>query len=196
MIGLLPQSLTIGAEQYTLRSDYRCVLQALEAFADPELEQWEKWIVAIYLLIEPFSCADDVLEAVEYGFDVEAAAEQIVWFISAGKETGEKKELPVYDWAQDEQMIFSAINKVAGKETRAEGYIHWWTFLGYFNEVGEGDFSFIVGIRNKLNKHKKLEKYEQEYLRSNKDIVILGKRLTEEEQKEEDEYQALINEVL
>lgn len=196
MIGSLPQSLTIGAEQYNLRSDYRCALQVFEAFADPELEQGEKWIVAIYLLIEPFSCADDVLEAVEYGFDVEAAAEQIVWFISAGKETREKKELPIYDWAQDEQMIFSAVNKVAGKETRGEDYIHWWTFLGYFNEVGEGDFSFIVGIRNKLNKHKKLEKYEQEYLRNNKDIVILGKRLTEEEQKEEDEYQALINEVL
>lgn len=196
MIGSMPEVLTVVGEDYPIRTDYRNVLQVFEAFQDPELSQEEKWIVAIYLLLEPFSCADDVLEAVEDGFDIGAAAEQITWFISAGKESGDNRELPTYDWLQDEQMIFSAVNKVAGKETRAEDYIHWWTFLGYFNEIGEGDFSFIVGIRNKLNHSKKLEKYEREYLSKNKDVVLIRKRLTEEEKKEEKAYQALLDEVL
>lgn len=196
MIGELPEYLMIEAVDYPIRSDYRNVLQVFEAFQDPELSQEEKWIVAIYLMFEDFLCADDVFEAVENGFDIEEAAKQIVWFISAGKEPGESKELPTYDWLQDEQMIFSAVNKVAGKETRAEDYIHWWTFLGCFNEIGEGDFSFVVGIRNKLNHGKKLEKYEREYLSKHKDVVRIRKRLTEEEKKEEDEYQALLDEVL
>lgn len=196
MIGALPHTLTIGAEEYEIRSDYRDVLQVFEAFSDPELEQGEKWIVAIYLLFEDFSCADDVFEAVESGFDIEEAVKQIIWFISAGKQPGDTKELPVYDWLQDEQMIFSAVNKVAGRETRSEDYIHWWTFLGYFNEIGEGDFSFVVGIRNKLNHGKKLEKYEREYLSKHKDVVRIRKRLTEEEKKEEEAYQSLLNEVL
>lgn len=56
MIGLLPEYLTVGEDKYKIRSDYRDVLQVFEVFADPELEQGEKWIVAIYLLLEPFAC--------------------------------------------------------------------------------------------------------------------------------------------
>ncbi len=196
MIGALPEYLTVGDTDYEIRSDYRNVLQVFEAFNDPELMQEEKWIVAIYLLIEPFACADDVLEAVENGFDVNEVAKQIIWFISAGKEPGDKKELPVYDWEQDEQMIFSAVNKVAGKEIRELEYLHWWTFLGYFNEIGEGTFSFIVGIRNKRNKGKKLDKHEWEFLNENKELVKLQKRMTKEELEEEAERKAIINEVL
>lgn len=196
MIGALPQYLTIGAEDYEIRTDYRNVLQVFEAFSDPDLPDGEKGIVAIKLLLKPFQYAEDVLEAEENGFDVNEAFKQIIWFISAGKEPGDNKELPVYDWLQDEQMIFSAVNKVAGRETRSEDYIHWWTFLGWFNEIGEGDFSFVVGIRNKLNHGKKLEKYEHEYLSKHKDVVRIKKRLTEEEKKEEDAYKTLLDEVL
>lgn len=196
MIGALPQTLTIGAEEYEIRSDYRDVLQVFEAFSDPELPEGEKGIVAIKLLLEPFKYAQDVLGAQENGFDVNEAFEKIVWFIYAGKQSGNNKELPVYDWLQDEQMIFSAVNKVAGRETRSEDYIHWWTFLGWFNGIGEGDFSFVVGIRNKLNHGKKLEKYEREYLSKHKDVVRIKKRMTEEEKKEEEAYQALLDEVL
>lgn len=189
MIGALPQHLTIGAEQYNLRSDYRDVLQVFEAFQDPELSQEEKWIVAIYLLLEPFSCADDVFEAVENGFDTEAAAEQIIWFISAGKESGEKKELPVYDWEQDEQMIFSAINKVASREVRGIEYMHWWTLAGFFDEISEkSPLAFVMGIRHKKNRGKKLEKYEQEYLNNNKAAVELKRHKSKEELEVEAHY--------
>ena len=192
MIGALPEYLTIGDMGYEVRADYRNVLQVFEAFSDPELEQAEKWIVAIYLLLKPFSCADDVLETAADGFNLDEAAMQIIWFISGGKDPGNKKELPVYDWAQDEQMIFSAVNKIAGKETRELEYLHWWTFLGYLNEIGEGNFSFVVGIRSKLNKHKKLEKHEKEYLNGNREVVVLKKR----ESKEELEQKAECNELL
>ena len=93
-------------------------------------------------------------------------------------------------------MIFSAVNKVAGQETRELQYLHWWTFLGYFDEVGEGTFSFIVGIRHKLNKGKKLEKHEKEFLSHNKEIVLMKKPLTKEEQEQEDTYKSLLDEVL
>lgn len=187
MIGALPQYLTIGAEEYEIRSDYRDVLQVFEAFSDQDLEQWEKWIVTIYLLLKPFSCADDVFEAIENGFDTEEAAKQIMWFISAGKETGDKKELPIYDWMQDEQMIFSAINEVAGKEVREVEYMHWWTLSGYFNEISEkSSIAFVMGIRHKMNKKKKLEKYEQEYVNNNKESVTLKRHETKEELEEKE----------
>ena len=198
MIGALPETLIVCDKSYPIRSDYRNVLQAFEAFNDPELENSEKWIVAIYLLFAEFTCAEDVETAVEGGFDVEEAIKQILWFISGGKEEkkDDRKELPTYDWAQDEQIIFSAVNNVAKKEVREVEYMHWWTFLGYFNEVGEGTFSYIVGIRNKLNKGKKLEKHEKEFLNRNKDIVLIKKKLSKEEQDKEDEFQELLDDVI
>ena len=127
---------------------------------------------------------------------MDEAAKQISWFISADQPEKKVLEQPTYNWKQDEQMIFSAVNKVAGRETRELKYLHWWTFLGYFNEVGEGTFSFIVGIRNKLNKGKKLEKHEKEFLSHNKELVKLEKPKTREEQEQEDAYNALLDEVL
>lgn len=196
MIGALPETLTVGGEGYHIRTDYRSILQVFEAFQDPDLQPEEKWIVAIYLLFENFSCADDVLEAAQDGFDLGEAMKQISWFISAGQPEKQVLEQPTYNWTQDEQMIFSAINKVAGQETRELEYLHWWTFLGYFNEVGEGTFSFIVGIRHKLNNSKKLEKHEKEFLSHNEELVLMKKPLTKEEQEQEDAYQDLLSEVL
>lgn len=196
MIGALPEVLTVGGEEYPIRTDYRNILQVLEAFQDPDLHPEEKWIVAIYLMFEEFSCDDDVLQAAQSGFNLEDAIKQISWFISAGQPEKQVLEQPTYNWTQDEQMIFSAVNKVAGRETRELDYLHWWTFLGYFNEVGEGTFSFIVGIRHKLNKGKKLEKHEKEFLYHNKELVLMKKPLSKKEQAEEDAYKSLLDEVL
>ncbi len=196
MIGTLPETLRVCGVDYPIRTDYRNVLQVFEAFQDPELEQTEKWIVAVYLLFEYFSCADDVIEEAQDGFNLEEAMKQIAWFISAGQPEKQVLELPTYNWKQDEQMIFSAVNKIAGRETRELEYLHWWTFLGYFNEVGEGTFSFVVGIRHKLNKGKKLEKHEKEFLSHNKELVLMKKPLTKEEQEQEDAYKALLEDVL
>lgn len=198
MIGGLPENLMVGGECYPIRTDYRNVLQTFEAFNDHELETMDKWIVAIYLLFSDFTCAEDVESAVENGFDVSDAVKQILWFISGGKEERKeyRKEPPTYDWVQDEQIIFSAVNNVAKKEVREVEYMHWWTFLGYFNEVGEGTFSYVVGIRNKLNKGKKLEKHESEFVNNHKDMVLLRKKLTQEEKKQEDEFQELLEDVI
>ncbi len=197
MIGALPEHLTVGDTDYPIRSDYRNVLDVFESFQDPELAQEEKCIVAIYMIFEDFSCADDVFKAAENGFDVNEAIEKIKWFISAG-EHQEKENLPTYDWKKDEQMIFSAINdKAKCADVREEEYLHWWTFIGYFNEISRNSMlAFIMGIRNKLNKGKKLEKYEKEFLAKNGELVKLTPPKTKEELEQEAENKALLEEVL
>ena len=197
MIGQLPETLTVCGEEYNIRSDYRNVLQVFEVFSDPELELGEKWIVAIYLLFECFYCAADVEAAAANGFDVNEAAEQIAWFISLGKQAKKDTELPVYDWIQDEQMIFSAVNKVAGKEVRDVDYMHWWTLSGYMSGVDKDDnFTFIVGIRDKRNRGKKLDKHELEFYRRNRDLVDIKPHKTKEELEEEAERKRILDEVL
>lgn len=197
MIGGLPESLTVGGVRYLIRADYRSALQVFEAFSDEGMTVQEKWIVAIFLLFEDFSCADDVMKAVGGGFDLDEAARQICWFLSVGRPSEKDREIPVYDWIQDEQMIFAAVNKIAGREVRDVDYMHWWTLSGYVNGVDKDDFwTFVIGIRDKLNKKKKLEKHEKEFLNKNRDLVILKKRKTKEEQEQEDKYSALLDRML
>lgn len=199
MIGKLPKSLEVDGVEYRIRPECGKVLRVFEAFQDPALETAEKWVVAICLIFKDLKTYEDFIKAVENGFNLEEAQRQILWFISAGHPEKEILEMPVYDWKQDEQMIFSAVNKVAGKEIRKKKKwkkMHWWTFLGYFNEIGEGTFSFVVGIRYKLNKGKKLEKHEKEFLAHNKELVRLERPKTKEEQEQEDDYKSLLDEVL
>ena len=55
--------------------------------------------------------------------------------------------------------------------------MHWWTFCGLFDEIGEGMFASVVNIRNKKAKHKKLEKYEQEMYKDYKHIIDLDRNI-------------------
>ena len=78
-------------------------------------------------------------------------------------------------------MIFSSVNHIAGKELRAVPYCLWWTFLGYFNEIQEGLFSTVLGIRSKKARHKKLDDWEKDYYSRNKDLIDIQEPLTKEE---------------
>lgn len=173
MIGRLPMSVEIDGAEYKIRTDYRDILRIFEAFNDNELSDKEKWTVALVIFYE------DIPE------NVDEAKEQFTWFLNREGEEEKKNSKPLYDWKQDEQMIFQAVNKVAGKEVRALEYMHWWTFLGLFSEIGESMFSSVVNIRNKRNKGKSLEKHEREFYRANRDVVDLKKRYANEQLPEE-----------
>ena len=180
MIGSLPRSLTVGEVSYPIETDYRNILVFLAASSDPELSAEQKLHILMRRLYR------SGLEQIPRECITEAA-KQARWFIDCGQEDEDKKLSPkVMDWEQDEAILFPAINKVAGTETRAAPYIHWWTFSGYFMEIEEGTFSMVLGIRQKKAKGKKLEKWEQEFYRNNKNLCDLKKRYTEEEQKEID----------
>lgn len=183
MIGQLPESLTVNGEDYPIRSDYRDVLAVIEAQADDELTDMEKMVVTIYMLYADFGCASDVLES---DIDMEEAYLQAVWFMNCGQgDVDEPQGKPTYDWNKDEQMIFSSVNKVAGKEIRAEAYLHYWTFMGYFNEIQDDLFVTVVSIRDKRNKGKKLDKWEKEFIQNNPKLFdiqtdSMAKKLTEQ----------------
>lgn len=71
-------------------------------------------------------------------------------------------------------MLFPAVNKVAGVEVRSLPYLHWWTFLGYFQAIDHDDlFSHVLSIRQKRAKGKKLEKWEQEFYKNNRNLCSL-----------------------
>lgn len=175
MIGALPKSLDISGKSYEIRSDFRAVLVALVALNDKNLTETERCIAAVKCIVK--SEIPPLL--------LNQAIKAVFWFINGGKDTFEGKSLRLYDWEQDEKMIFSAVNRVAGFETREKTYLHWWTFLGYFCEVGEGMFATVVSIRKKLKTHKKLEKHEREFYKENRRLIDLTEKLSDEELEKE-----------
>ena len=164
MIGNLPTALETGGKEYAIRSDFRVILRIYSAFADPELDEREKCYVCLKCLYAEDIPREHLQEAVDKAY----------WFVGGGDVPQESVQpAKTIDWEQDESIIFPAVNKAAGFETRTVKYLHWWTFLGYFNEIGEGLFSSVIGIRQKLNKGKKLEKYEQEFYRNHRNMIDL-----------------------
>lgn len=181
MIGNLPKSLEIGGNQYRIRSDFRVALLIFEAFSDTGLNDYEKTEVCLKCLYK------------EIPDDKETAYRQAVWFLDGGNFPKSKQNhKKVFDWKQDENIIFPAVNKSAGFETRSAEYIHWWTFLGYFSEIGEGLFSQVVNIRTKKSKGKKLEKWEREFYAEHREIIDLKNPVSIEEQAEIDRLNKLL----
>lgn len=182
MIGKLPTTLTVSGEDYEINSDYRIALLIFEAYDDAELSNSEKAEICLTCLFGN-----------NIPLDTQEALKQAIWFLDGGdmpKSKGCSKKL--IDWKQDESIIFPAVNKAAGKEVRSLSYMHWWTFLGLFGEIGEGLFSSVMNIRQKKAKGKKLEKWEQEFYREHKELIDIKPHYTEAEQAEIDRLNKLL----
>ncbi len=193
MIGYLPTSLEINGTEYAINTDFRVVLTIFEAFEDAELTEREKSLVLLYLLFED---ADSIPEE-----DLQTALRACSRFLDGLSDSredeshnnGKNENKRIFSWVHDEKILFSAINKVAGFETRAVDYLHWWTFLGYFNEIGEGMFSTVIGIRQKKAKGKKLDKWDEDFYRANRSLIDLPTNESKESRAERDYINKLIN---
>ena len=183
MIGELPTTLEMeDGSIWNIRTDYRAVLAIFEAIGDPELPKEVKTYVMLDCLFVDFDSMPTELYA--------EACKKASWFLDGGILYEDHNRPKLLDWEQDESMVFSSVNRVAGREVRAMEYVHWWTFLGWFHEIGEGLLSTVITIRKKLRNNTKLEKWEQEFYRENKEMVDLKVRYSEEEEQEIRELEA------
>lgn len=166
----LPTSAVIGGVKYPIHADFRDILDILRYFEDPDKPDYIKWRIAIALFYD-----GEIPEK-----DYQAAMEFLAGFIAYGEQDS-KPGPKLLDWTQDARLIIADVNKVAGMEVRSVPFLHWWTFMAYFNAIGEGQLSTIVSIRDKLRRQKKLEKWEQEFYKRNRQKVDFKQTYTEAE---------------
>ena len=121
------------------------------------------------------------------------AASYFCRFVNCGVEESKDPGPVLLNWQQDAQDIVADVNKVAGQEIRALPYLHWWTFMSWFHGIGEGNLSNLVTIRDKLYRGKKLEPFEQEYYRRNRNRVTLAKKYSASELAEQERLKALLD---
>lgn len=175
MIGALPTALVVAGVPHSINADFRNILQIIIAFDAPELTDREKMYICLRRL---YIDLDDISKDAYVD-----AYQQAVEFIACRMRTSDRKSPRTMDWLQDEQLIFAAVNKAAGQEVRALPFLHWWSFLGFFQSVDRDDtWSFILMIRQKKAKRKKLEPHEQEFYLANRDLCDLGPNVSPTQQ--------------
>ncbi|MCC8135061.1 MAG: bacteriophage Gp15 family protein [Ruminococcus sp.] len=181
MIYELPEALSVGGREYPIDADFRNVLRIFEAFGDDALTPQEKAYICVARLYRDRIPTKDLSEAIERAY----------WFCGGGDTPKTEPEgIKLLDWEHDGAMLFPAVSRAAGvTDIRSAKFLHWWTFLGLFGEVGEGLFSTVMHIRRKVLTGKKLDKTEREFFRKNKELIILR---TKEEPAEIEATEALL----
>lgn len=185
MIGTLPESLNVCGRELPINADFRNVLTIFSAFSDTALTKEEQAAVCLIRLY-----------AVPITNDIaEEALKKAYWFLEGGDMPKSAPDaVKLIDWEHDESMLMPAVSKTVGVvDIRSLPYLHWWTFLGAFGEIGEGLFSQVVHMRQKLGKGEKLDKTEKEFYRRNAELVTLR---TPEEQAEIDEVEKVLERLM
>ena len=173
----LPLAVTIDGAQFKIRDgcDYRIVLRCINALNDNELSDDQRLQCALIIFYEDYDQIQDLQTAITEMFRI----------ISCDDPGDSGQQRPtLMDWEKDFKQIAPPISRILGYDIRTPGkYTHWWTFLGGYMEIGECTFATIVSIRSKIQKGKKLEKWEEEFYREHRDQISLPTKFTKEEEE-------------
>lgn len=181
----LPKTATINGNEYEIRSDYRAALDVLTILEDSDLSDAERGDFA-FTVFYPAYPEDMPRE------DHEQAAKYLQWFIGGGDLKGAKPKVKLADWKQDFPLIVNPVNRVLGYEVRGCEYCHWWTFLSAYYEIGDCLFAQVVSIRKKKRSGKRLDKWERDFYRENRDLIDLRVEYTEDEMEFFKEWGAIL----
>ena len=104
----LPTSLNISGVDFSIRTDFRVIIDILVAMNDPELDEQAKAFVMLQILFEDWQniSPEHLTEACQKACE----------FIDCGQadDNPNKPKPRLMYWEQDGDMIVPAVNKVAG----------------------------------------------------------------------------------
>lgn len=192
----LPTSVEIGGAEWPIRSDFRAALDIVQVMGDPELDDGDRTQLSLEFFLEDWVEVADIgpvlhtWEEVAFGprGNLEEAIERLFWFIRGGKEEDSARKPRLMDWEQDFQLIAPPVNRVLGFECREAPYLHWWSFLAAYYEIGDCLFAQVVSIRKKRALGKRLDKSDKAFAKENADIVNLKVRRTSSEEAVIDDW--------
>ncbi|MBO5639447.1 MAG: hypothetical protein J5916_06005 [Oscillospiraceae bacterium] len=168
----LPTSVAAGDKSYSVRTDFRVILEIFVMLDDPDLTDADKTAALLRMFY------------VNRPPDAEAALRAFTDFVDPRHgNQGKKPPGRLIDWSQDFDLMVAPINHILGFECRAADYLHWRTFLAAYLEIPpESVFARVLRIREKLRTGKKLEKNERTWYHKNRDLVHLKPKFSKAEE--------------
>lgn len=177
----LPTALTVGDREVAIDADFRTVLKIFGHFQNEDWPEFFRWEMAMALFYREQIPPAHRREAME----------KLSAFLTCGRPG--KPGPRLLDWDHDAMAIVADVNRVAGREIRAMEFVHWWTFLGWFHAIGDGQLATLVELRRKLSSGKKLDEHERQFYRANKALVDLPKRYSAEDLAQQARLKALLD---
>jgi len=160
----LPRAVCVGGKLMQIRSDYREVLEIFEILDAEELT----WPEKVALLLRQFYVLPGDIPSESY----QEAMERCLWFLRGGAEEGAKKFTRLVYWQEDFRHIIGPVNRALGStDARGLPYLHWWTFLSAYGEIGDCFFAHIVRARRLEAEGGKKGKEDQRFYLENKEII-------------------------
>ena len=170
----LPKTVEVGGAEYDIRWDYRPVLDICTALSDPELSDQERAYIALHIFYPDL----DAIPREHY----EEALERCLWFINCGETQPNPVKSPrLVDWEQDFQLIAAPVNRVLGMDIRGPEPLHFWTFMGGYQEIGDCTFAQVVRIRDRKARGKTMDKQDREWCRRNRHLVDFKSKYTSQD---------------
>lgn len=166
----LPDSVEVEGVAYSICTDYRCILDILTDLSNPEADGQERALIVLVGLYPDF----EEMPPEHY----EKAVQEGLRFINCDAEDAPHKAPRLVDWEQDYSLIIAPVNRVLGQEVRSVSYMHWWTFLAAYNEIGDCTFAQVVRIRDRLHRGKPLDKSDREWYSKNRHLVDFKRKYT------------------
>ena len=169
----LPTSLVVGGVEHPIRTGWRVVMDIFAMYNDPDFDNEMKTVGLVKMIYPQWReiPPEAIPEAIEKACD----------FLDCGQKPDSRHRPRLVDWEDDAAIIIPAVNGVAGQDVRSDPDIHWWTFFGWYMSIKDSLFSTVLHIRKKQNSGKKLERWENEFLRENQKLVHMKTRLAKEE---------------
>ena len=166
----LSEHVTIDGKQYRIRTDYRVILEIFVMLNDPDLDDGDKTEALMRMFY------------IERPADTEKAVQAFADFVEPRKRSSTKGR-GLVDWEADFDLIAAAVNHVLGTECRSLPYLHWRSFLGAYMEISPDSlFARVISLRDKLKTGRKIEKWEWNWYRRNRELVDLPMKLSDNEQ--------------
>lgn len=183
---MYPTKIIANGREYKINTDYRVALSCFKAIEDDEINDSERALAIITLLLG---------KKVKYE-DYEECLKKCAIYLRCGKEENPDISEIDMDYLQDETYIKTSIRQCYKENLNKVEYMHWWEY----NELIEGltedtILSKIRQIRNFDLKDEPDEKRKNEW-RKAKEMVALKKnkpqkQFTEEEIKNMEEFRKL-----
>lgn len=190
----LPKTVEIDGIEYKIRDecDYRTILDVFESLKDKDLTDELRLKCALYNfyqeIYDRINATEDVEQTIidwEYTPICMTFYEEMIKIINFGQEVPEDDYTPnQMDWAHDWHLIAPPISRVLGYDVRdPDKYTHLYTMLGAYGEIGDCYWAYVMNIRNKKRKGKKLDKTDRQFYKEHKKDIDLPMELSEDEKE-------------
>jgi len=141
LVDELPNSIEINGREYGINSDFRFCLSTILAFEDEELAFAEKQQIMFVNLFQ------------EIPEDLQEASVRALWFLNGGKDesSAESEGMRLYSFSKDANFIFAAFRQTHGIDLQTIDYLHWWSFMALFMDLGQNTtFCELINLRRRV----------------------------------------------